>query len=178
MTEIQSLRNLIEVLAKHEVNFIVIGGVAMRLHGSAHVTEDLDVMYARDPDNLVRLAEALKSYGPRLRGAPEDLPFRWDARTLKAGANFTLDTSIGWIDLLSQVSGVDSFDSLGCPPARPPAGAQIRKRSIEMDLDGFTVKVASIDDIVAMKKAANRAKDKNHLLELEVLRGLLSGEDS
>jgi hypothetical protein len=147
------------------VRFIVIGGVAMRLQGSAHVTDDIDISYARDPDNLKLLADALAAYHPRLRGVPDDLPFLWDAQTLRQGQNFTLQTDIGDIDILGEVAGADAFEKLW-------------ERSTEMDLEGVPVRVASVDDLIAMKRAANRPKDQLHLMELEALRKLLQDEQT
>ena len=71
------------------VEFIVIGGVAGALYGSAFITQDLDVVYARHRENIRRLAAALQPQQPYLRGAPEGLPFRWDERTIRNGLNFT-----------------------------------------------------------------------------------------
>ncbi|MGQ0655275.1 MAG: nucleotidyltransferase, partial [Betaproteobacteria bacterium] len=77
------------------MEFVVVGGVAMVLRGSSRVTVDLDVCYSRDVENLRRLAAALAPYRPRLRGAPPELPFQWDERTLASGLNFTLATDLG-----------------------------------------------------------------------------------
>lgn len=134
----------------------------MRLHGSSHLTDDLDVVYARDEANLETLARALAIFRPRLRGAPEDLPFRWDARTLRAGLNFTLVTDLGSLDLLGHAPGAPAFEVLD-------AGA------VRLDVGSMVVPVASLDDLIAMKRAANRPKDQVHLLELEALKRLGAG---
>jgi hypothetical protein len=81
------------VLAGADVEFIVVGGVAARAHGSARLTNDLDVLYRRTPENMNRLVTALGPHAPYLRGAPPGLPFLWDADTLRRGLNFTLTTS-------------------------------------------------------------------------------------
>jgi hypothetical protein len=72
---------LIHRLSEARVQFVVIGGFAGTLHGSPRVTVDLDLVYARDADNLQRLARALAPLSPYLRGAPPGLPFRLDAAT-------------------------------------------------------------------------------------------------
>lgn len=82
------------------------------LHGSARVTQDLDICYARDDENLRRLSQALAPYSPTLRGAPPELPFRLDPPTLRAGLNFTLQTAAGDVDLLGEVSGVGCFPDI------------------------------------------------------------------
>jgi hypothetical protein len=73
----------------------VIGGLAATLHGSAHSTVDLDVVYRRSEENVARLAAAVAPLAPSLRGAPPGLPFRFDAPTIRMGMNFTLVTSAG-----------------------------------------------------------------------------------
>jgi hypothetical protein len=83
------LERLLRVLTESGVEFVVIDGVAMVLRGSSRVTIDLDLCYARDRENLRRLADALAPYSPRLRGTPPELPFLWDERTLASGLNFT-----------------------------------------------------------------------------------------
>jgi hypothetical protein len=101
---------LLERLAAAGVEFIVIGGVAAAVHGSALITYDLDIVYRRTPDNVDRLAAALDPLGPYLRGAPEGLPFRFDAATIARGLNFTLTTTLGAIDLLGEVGSDRSAD--------------------------------------------------------------------
>ena len=88
---VTALRTLLD----HDVRFVLIGGFAGALRGSPLITGDLDICYARDDANLERLAEALRSLEARLRGAPPDVPFLLDARTLRAGDLFTFSTSVG-----------------------------------------------------------------------------------
>ena len=102
-------RELLRVLAEHDVDFVVVGGMAGTARGSAFITRDLDIAYARDPDNLERLASALRELGARLRGAPLDVPFLLDAKTLAAGAHFTFDTDRGPLDLLDRPDGSPSY---------------------------------------------------------------------
>ena len=83
------IQRLLDALSVAGVDFVVIGGVALTLRGSSRLTVDLDVCYSRDRENLRRLAAALAPYHPRLRGAPPDLPFLWDDRTLASGWAFT-----------------------------------------------------------------------------------------
>ncbi len=76
------LQDLIRVLAEGQVEFIIVGGAAATAHGSARLTEDLDLVYRRTPDNLRRLISVLAPCKPYLRGAPPNLPFQWEERTL------------------------------------------------------------------------------------------------
>jgi hypothetical protein len=146
----------LETLARHGVRFVVIGGIAGTLRGSTIVTQDIDVCYARDDDNLERLASALRHINARLRGAPE-VPFLLDARTLKMGDHFTFTTDVGSLDILGHPSGI------------PGGYEELERAADEVDLGAFRVKVASIDDLIRMKRASGRPKD---LIEVEVLGAL------
>jgi predicted nucleotidyltransferase len=146
----------LRLFADFNVDCVVVGGVAAGAHGSTQVTFDVDVCYARDSDNLVRLAEALRSVNATLRGAPKDLPFRLDAETLRRGLNFTFDTSIGKIDILGEVQGVGGY-------------ADCLKDSSESELFGISCRVISLEKLIAAKRAAGRAKDLAALPELEAI---------
>jgi predicted nucleotidyltransferase len=156
-----AFRPILEALHNKKVRYLLVGGLAMRCHGSAHLTDDMDLYYARDAANLAALVEALAPLHPRLRGAPEGLPFRWDVRTLRSGMNFTLITDAADLDVLGDIAGADSFEAAW-------------ERAVEVELFGVPVRVVSLDDLIAMKRGAGRSKDQLHLLELERLRSLLS----
>jgi hypothetical protein len=151
---------LLEVLARNAVDFVVIGGVAGGAHGSAYPTFDLDVAYARDRPNLERLAAALRELGATLRGAPPDLPFLLDAKTLENGSHLTFDTPRGGLDILS--------DPEGAPPY-----PQLKAAGKTETVAGYPVVVASLDHLIAMKEAAGRTKDKLMATEYRVLSDLL-----
>lgn len=104
-----NLQGTLEALRNKGVDFVLIGGPAMSIQGSAHVTQDIDICYSRSTPNVKRLVEALCPFHVRLRGAPEGLPFRFDAETLVRGLNFTLITDLGNIDLLGEVAGLGDF---------------------------------------------------------------------
>ncbi|PYS52659.1 MAG: hypothetical protein DMG13_15515 [Acidobacteria bacterium] len=97
-----NFRELLPLLVRHNVRFIVVGGGAAIAHGLARLTYDVVVVYARDPENIRNLCAALQNQRPYLRGAPPGLPFRCDEQTIKAGLNFTLTTSVGDLDLLGK----------------------------------------------------------------------------
>lgn len=147
---------LLEPLLRHEVDFVVIGGQAGILRGSNYPSFDLDVAYARGHQNVSRLVAALHEIGVRLRGGPPDLPFLLDERAIENGANFTFVTEHGDLDVLADVAGVKSYEEL-------------RSEAEEMELEGLVVPVASIDHLIAMKRAANRTKDKLMLEEYIVI---------
>jgi len=145
-------RALLDVLVKHEVRFVVIGGIAGNAHGSTTATLDLDVCYARDGANLQALAAALRELDVTLRGAPPGVPFQVDDRSLRNGSNFTFDTELGKLDCLAEASGY-TFEVLS-------PNAELA------DLGGIEVLVASLDDLIRMRRAAGRLKD---LVEVENL---------
>jgi Nucleotidyl transferase AbiEii toxin, Type IV TA system len=154
-----SPRALLRRLVEGGVDFVVVGGVAAVAHGSAAFTQDLDISYAPDPDNLDRLGRVLVDLGARLRGVTDDVPFIPDGRTLKRTRVLTLDTPIGLIDLLAQPDGAPHYHSL-------------RERASRETIAGVEVHVASLDDLIAMKKAAGRPKDLVAVEELEAIQRL------
>jgi len=103
---------LLRCLSEAGVEYVLVGGAAATAHGSARLTQDVDVVYRRSPENLRRLASALGPHAPYLRGAPPGLPFRWDAATLLRGLNFTLTTDLGAIDLLGEITGGGRYEDL------------------------------------------------------------------
>src|SRR6516165_6625971 len=107
-----NFREILPLLVRNGVRFIVIGGGAAIAHGLARPTYDVDVVYARDSENIRNLANCLQDRPPYLRGAPPGLPFRWDEQTIKAGLNFTLSTTLGDLDLLGEVSGGGGYEQL------------------------------------------------------------------
>jgi hypothetical protein len=152
----------LRTLTDHGVRFVVIGGFAGAIRGSPMITGDLDLCYARDDEDLERLASALGALGATLRGAPADVPFRLDAPSLRAGDHFTFSTSAGPLDCLGTPSGTDGF-------------ADLDASATSEDLDGLTVRVASVDDLIRMKRAAGRPQDLIAIEWLSALRDELEG---
>lgn len=149
--------SLLETLLRHGVRFVLIGGLAARLRGSPLITFDVDICYSRDRENLEALADALVELRAKLRGAPDDVPFILDAKTLAAGDHFTFTTSAGPLDCLGTPAGVGGFDELDV-------------RATKMEIAGAPVSVASIDDLIKMKLAAGRPKDLEAVETLAALR--------
>ena len=146
-------RRLVDALARAGVEFVIVGGVAVVAHGHVRATGDLDVCYARTTENFECIARALAPFRPWLRGAPRQLPFTLDARTIKNGLNFTLTTEVGDVDLLGELTGVGGYD-------------QVARDAVEIELYGNAVRVASLDVLERNKLAIGRAKD---LLDIEAI---------
>jgi hypothetical protein len=153
MTDFDGLLN---TLGQHGVEFIVVGGAAAIAHGSARLTQDLDIVYHRSPGNVDRLVDALRDFKPYLRGAPPGLPFIWDRSTLARGLNFTLITSLGDIDLLGEIPGGGTYEDLA-------------ENAIHLQVFQTHCLCLSLPQLIRAKRAAGRPKDLEALAELEAI---------
>lgn len=160
-----NLRELLHLLAQHRVEFIIVGGVAATLHGSARSTQDLDIVYARSAGNHQRLVAALRGHRPYLRGAPPGLPFLWDEETIRHGLNFTLETDLGDLDLLGEIAGGGGYDEL-------------RPHSVEFEAFGLRLLCLDLDTLIRVKRAAGRPRDQEAIAELLVIREERDKRDS
>jgi predicted nucleotidyltransferase len=151
------LRRLVEA----DVRFVLIGGMAAVFLGSTSVTQDLDICYARDKQNLEKLAGVLKALRARLRGIDRRLPVVIDAQALRDGSNFTFETSAGPFDCLAEPSGGFTYENLA-------------PNSTKESFEGMDIPVVSLDDLIRMKRAAGRPKD---LIEVENLAALREVRD-
>jgi len=147
----------LRALVEYGARFVLIGGYAAALRGSPMMTGDVDICHARDRENLDRLAEGLQSLHARLRGAPADIRFLLDGRTLEAGDHFTFATDAGPLDCLATPAGTEGF-------------ADLDASATDEDLDGLVVRVASLDDLIRMKRAADRPQDRIAVEWLSALR--------
>jgi hypothetical protein len=142
------LETVFTTLARHQVRYVLIGGVAARLHGSPLVTDDVDVTPATDRANLARLASALRDLDARFRveGAPAELPLELDERSFDAFTTMTLTTRAGPLDVCIRPDGTGGY-------------ADLAKNAVEFELFGHRVRAAGLDDIIRSKTAAGRAVD-------------------
>lgn len=143
------LEAVLDAFERHAVRYILIGGQAGRVWGSPLLTRDFDVVYARDRENYERLVAALRDLDAKLRvpGVDDDLPFQLDAKTIERGFNFTFRTAAGDVDVLGLPAGVDGYDEL-------------EPNAAHATLAGHEVLVAALEDLIRMKVAAGRPKDR------------------
>lgn len=156
--------DLLPALSEANVKYILVGGMAATAHGSARLTQDIDVVYARDAENLQRLVGALGPYAPYLRGAPAGLPFKWDEETLRRGLNFTLTTTLGPIDLLGEVTGGGTYEAL-------------LPHTEYLHAFGRDTLVLNLEKLIAVKRAAGRPKDLEAIAELELILEMRTQDD-
>jgi predicted nucleotidyltransferase len=156
------IQGILDQLDEADVEYIVIGGVAVGFHGYVRATKDLDVVPAPDDRNLERLVAALRSLNAELDGAGDfeatELPDPLDAETLALGGNWVLQTRLGRFDVMQWVGDTELWDMLS-----PSA--------VEVEMEGVQVRVAGYDDLVVLKKLAARPSDLEDLERLRQARG-------
>lgn len=153
-------REILLALARHDVSYVVIGGVAVQAHGGQRLTQDLDIAVPSDRANYERLAAALSDLDARILG-PEGQRSATSpsAALLASGDLWQLDSGHGLVDVILLPAALGDF-------------AVLRERAHDVDLGDVVVSVASRPDLVAMKQASGRPQD---LEDIELLEGL--GED-
>ena len=147
---------ILRTLLDDQVRFVLIGGLASQVHGSPSLTGEVDICFALDGDNLRRLSDALAAMTAIRRGLEDGVNAPIDQRALRAGDVFTLSTRFGDLDLLAHPEPALDFESL-------------HGRSIAAEIFGLEIRVASLADLMDMKRAAGRPKDR---IELEILGAL------
>lgn len=153
-----SFASMLAGLVHARVRFVVVGGVAGALHGSERVTNDLDVVYdALDPATVEALARLLAGWNAYPRAVEPGLPFIMDARTLRAAPTLTLTTSEGDLDLLDRIDGIGDY-------------ARVAAHAEPVEAFGIAFMVLDLPTLIRAKRATGRPKDREALLELEVLR--------
>ena len=151
---------LVTTLARHEVRYVMIDALAARLQGFPRVTADADITPARDGENLRRLAAALQELEARVNteSVPEGLPFDCSASMLARADLWNLVTSAGRLDVAFAPSGTDGY-------------ADLMDDAVGFDVFGVRLNVASLEDIIRSKEAADRPQDRQDVVILrEILR--------
>lgn len=146
------LAAILDVLHRHRVRFVLIGGMAGVVHGSPFPTEDVDISPDATKENLARLSAALRELDARIRaaGLDEPLPFAHNADSLADARVWNLTTHYGDLDISFVPAGTDGYEDLV-------------RDSIQTPIFGIPVMVASLADIIRSKQAANRPKDQRVL---------------
>ena len=141
---------MLEVLERHQVSYVVIGGLAAELRGSPYVTRDVDVTPKRTPSNFAHLADALTELEAALRVPGLDYPVsvQLDHRTFEQGTTWTFVTKFGFLDIALLPDGTRGYDDL------------IRDATSERITQSMAITVASLADVIRSKEAAGREKDR------------------
>jgi hypothetical protein len=142
------------------VRYVLIDAVAARLQGFPRLTADADITPLKDPDNLERLAAALRELDARIytETVPEGLPFDCSAPTLERGDLWNLVTSAGRLDVAFTPAGTDGYEDLN-------------RNAVRFEVYGTELLAASLEDIIRSKEAADRPQDRQDVLVLrEMLR--------
>jgi hypothetical protein len=155
---------ILRTLNEHNLQYVLIGGLAANMWGSDQITLDVDICYSRNAENIKVLVKALKTLDAHLRGWPEGVPEIIDERTFRLGDTMTFRTKFGDFDCLGTPSGTDGYVDLVA-----------HARTMQVDED-VAVMVASIDDIIRMKRTAGRVKDLNAVETLKLLKELRRNE--
>lgn len=162
------LERIVEVLERHGVEFILVGGAAATVFGAERATDDTDCLARRSEVNLDRLAAAMRELAARLRveglsdAEAAALPVRVDGTMLAEMEISTWTTDAGWFDVLADIPASDG---------RRLRYEDVLDTTVTFEVGGVTVAVASLDVIIASKEWANRPKDLIALPELRKLRG-------
>jgi hypothetical protein len=143
---------LLEALAEHAVDYVIVGGLAVQTHGHVRTTFDIDVYPRPEPANLARLADALNALDARVLN-PGSEGMSIDARALPRASLWQFSTRHGGIDVLHDAPGAPAYDEL-------------RDRALVVELGDLTVAVAGRDDLISMKRASGRPVDLEDLAAL------------
>lgn len=153
---------ILEVLARHHVDYVLIGGLAAARHGSPFATQDVDITPEVKPDNMQRLSDALRDLDARIRaeGIDGGIAFDHDGDSLSANGVWNLTTAFGDLDISLRPTGTDGY-------------ADLVRGAKEVTALGALVRLAALEDIVRSKQAADRPKDRR---VLPTLREILANQ--
>ena len=151
------LTQITKRLADFDVAFVIAGGLATILHGSALMTRDVDVACEMTPENLLRVWQALDGLNPVHRMSSARPPFTREQATGIQWKNLYLSTDMGQLDLLGEITGIGDYNSC-------------KANSEKIVMDSNIIQVLTIDALISAKRALGRPKDLHAVLELEVIR--------
>lgn len=154
---------ILRVFGAHEVDFVVIGGVAVQAYGHPRTTRDLDLVVDTAPANAQRVADALVELDAAHRGGGvDDLPSPTDPATIAGGAALFLQTRYGLLDVMPEPDGAPPYD-------------QLRDRCVSVQLGGVPVQLVGLDDLIALKRAADRPIDREDIAVLTDVQRRIAG---
>jgi len=153
------LPSLLRRLARAGVDFVVVGGYAGVVHGCTFVTQDIDICCDFSPTNLLALQAALADLHAVHRMTPGRLPLELTAENAGRLRNLYLDTDLGHLDCLSEIQGLGGYDT-------------VANASQRIEIDGVSVRVLTIDALIAAKEAMNRPRDREAIRQLRAIKEL------
>jgi predicted nucleotidyltransferase len=146
---------ILRQLTEAEVEFVVVGGLALGAWGIVRGTKDVDIVVAPDTENLRRVAAvAVDIHGHVQTGESFFSSHLSIAGQLAGGEQVAIETELGRLDVVQGLDGV-------------PAYEELRARSVETEILGVKVAVCSVEDLKAMKQAAGRTRDLADLEDLD-----------
>ncbi len=153
--------DLLKILSKGGVDFVIVGGFAGIVYGSSDVTEDIDICCDFSTQNLLRLQKALKGLHPVHRMTPKKIKLNLTKENCRQFKNLYLDTDLGQLDCLGAISGVGNFN-------------EVKKASVPIEVEGQKFNVLNLDALIESKKAMNRDSDKLKIVQLESIKKMKS----
>ena|SRR5258706_501071 len=152
-----NLEALLQRLVEHDVDFVIIGAFASVVHGATLVTHDVDICCSFASRNLLKLQKSLADLHPIHRLTPNELPLKLTPAACRGFKNLYLKTDLGVIDCLGEVLGVGNF-------------AAVKKQSVLIEMEFGKCRVLGLDALIKAKRAMNRPRDRQALLQLETIR--------
>lgn len=156
--------DLLERLVKANVEFVIVGGFAGVVHGCTYVTQDIDICCDFLPANLLRLQKALSILHPVHRMTPNRQKLELTEENCLQYKNLYLDTDIGQLDCMSFIGGLGDYQKL-------------KQASELIEFENMKLRVLTLDALIRARKAMNRPRDKEAILQLEAIKKLKSTED-
>lgn len=149
--------NLLERLVEAGVNFVIVGGFAGVVHGCTYVTQDVDICCDFSTTNLLALQKAISDLDPVHRMTPGRKKLQLTEQSCGPFKNLYLDTKIGRLDCLSFIDGLGDYK-------------KVRQASKLVEVEDIKMYVLSLDALIKTKKAMNRPRDKEAVMQLEVIK--------
>lgn len=151
--------DLLKRLTDNSVDFVIVGGFAGVVHGCTFVTQDIDICCDFAPANLLGLQKAISDLHPVHRMTPSRQKFELTEENCRQFKNLYLDTDIGQLDCMSFIEGIGDYD-------------KVNRASVVVEAEGVKLRVLSLDALIRTKKAMNRPRDREAVLQLETIKKL------